>query len=123
MVRRKNLVAKNPGAVGDPFAALPIIVPLVIRWHMSVSKKTVHAVLGLLLTLSGAVGSFVVFLQPWRSCPEIDDSSAGCPATPSDQALLALALFILLVGVVLLVKSMKPTRLQADAADRFGEFR
>lgn len=78
-----------------------------------------YAVLGLLLTVGGAVGSFVVFLQPWRSCPEIDDSSAGCPTTANDQALLALALFILLVGVVLLVKSMKPERLSSDAAGHF----
>lgn len=78
-----------------------------------------YAVLGILLTVVGAVGSFVVFLQPWRSCPEIDDSSAGCPATPNDQALLALALFILLGGVVLLVKSMKPERLSSDAVGHF----
>jgi hypothetical protein len=86
---------------------------------MKVSRKTVYAVLGLILSVVGAAGSFVVFLQPWRSCPEIDDSSAGCPATSSDQALLALALFILLVGVVLLVKSLKPERLSSDAAGHF----
>lgn len=78
------------------------------------------AALGLLLTLSGAVGSVVVFLQPWRSCPEIDDSSAGCPPTSGDQALLVLALFILLIGVLLLVKSMKTVRLPSDAAGPFG---
>lgn len=88
---------------------------------MSSSRKTVYTVLGLALTVAGAVGGFVVFLQPWRSCPEIDDSSAGCPPTSSDQALLALALFVLLVGVVLLVKSIKPTRLPSDAAARFGK--
>lgn len=79
----------------------------------------VYAVLGLLLTVVGGVGSFVAFIQPWRSCPDIDDSSAGCPATSSDLALLVLALFILLVGVVLLVKSLKPERLSSDAAAHF----
>lgn len=86
---------------------------------MNGSGKIVYAVLGLLLTIVGGVGSFVVFLQPWRSCPEIDDSSAGCPATYSDQALMGLALFILLVGVVLLVKSLKPERVSSDAAGPF----
>lgn len=80
-----------------------------------------YAFLGFLLTVTGAVGSVVGFLQPWRSCPEIDDSSAGCPATSSDQALLAVALFILLVGVILLVKSLKPERLPSDAAGHFGK--
>ncbi|WP_152666791.1 hypothetical protein [Arthrobacter sp. YC-RL1] len=47
--------------------------------------------LATLLTLLGAAGSVIMFLQPWRSCPEIDDSSAGCPATESDLALLGLA--------------------------------
>jgi hypothetical protein len=81
----------------------------------------VYAVLGLLLTMTGSVGSFVVFLQPWRSCPEIEDSSAGCPATSSDQALLGLAFFVLLIGVVLLVKSLKPERLPSHAAGPFGK--
>lgn len=78
------------------------------------------AVLGLLLTISGAVGSVVVFLQPWRTCPEIDDSSGGCPPTSGDQAVLVLALFILLVGVVLLARSMRTARLPTDAAGPFG---
>jgi hypothetical protein len=86
---------------------------------MSGSRKIVFAVLGLLLTVVGSVGSFVVFLQPWRSCPNIDDSSAGCPTTSSDQALMGLALFILLVGVVFLVKSLKPERVSSDAAGPF----
>ncbi len=81
-----------------------------VRCHMTSSKKTTFAVLGLLLTMCGAVGGFVVFLQPWRSCPDIDDSSAGCPATSGDQVLLILALFILIVGALFLVMSMKPER-------------
>lgn len=88
---------------------------------MSSSGRVIYRALGLVLTISGAVGGFVVFLQPWRSCPEIDDSSAGCPATPDDQALLGIALFVLVVGVVLLVKPMAFDHLPPDAAGRFGE--
>jgi hypothetical protein len=88
---------------------------------MSVSRKIRYKALGFLLTISGAVGSVVVFLQPWRNCPEIDDSSAGCPATSTDQALLVLAFFILVVGVILLVKSMKPERVSSDALGHFGK--
>lgn len=80
-----------------------------------------YATLGLLLTLAGAVGSFVVFLQPWRSCPEIDDSSAGCPATSSDLTLLGLAISVLLVGVAFLVMSARPVRIPSDAAGHFGK--
>lgn len=94
-----------------------------IRWNMNISRKTVFVALGLLLTLSGVAGSIVIVLQPWRSCPEIDDSSAGCPATSGDQALLGLALFILLVGVVILAKWMRSTTLASDAAGRFGDLR
>lgn len=88
---------------------------------MKASRQAVYATLGLLLTLAGGGGSFVVFLQPWRSCPEIDDSSAGCPATSSDLALLGLAISVLLVGIVLLVVSMRPERIPSDAAGHFGK--
>lgn len=44
-----------------------------------------------------------MFLQPWKSCPEIDDSSAGCPATTSEVSILALSFIIMLAGLVLFV--------------------
>jgi hypothetical protein len=77
--------------------------------------------LGLLVTLAGAVGGFVMFLQPWRSCPEIDDSSAGCPATSGDTALLGLAITVMLVGVAFLIRSRKPEPIPLDAAGPFGK--
>ena len=83
---------------------------------MRVSKRIAVATLGLLLSLAGVVGSFVIFLQPWRSSPAIDDGSAGCPAAPNDLALLGLALFILLVGIVFLIASMRRARIPSDAA-------
>lgn len=77
--------------------------------------------LGFLLVVTGAAGSFVMFLQPWRSCPEIDDSSAGCPATTGDLGLLGLAIAVLLAGVALLVMSARPERIPLEAADPFGK--
>lgn len=77
--------------------------------------------LGLLLTLAGAAGGFVMFLQPWRSCPEIDDSSAGCPATSNDVGLLGLAISVLLVGVSFLIMSRRSERIPLDAAGPFGK--
>ncbi len=88
---------------------------------MALSKNTVNATLGLLLTLVGAVGSVVVFLQPWRSCAE-DDSSAGCPVATTDQALLGLALCILVVGVIFLAKSLRTEQIPSHAAGPFGKF-
>lgn len=74
------------------------------------------------LTLAGVAGGFVMFLHPWRSCPEIDDSSAGCPATRSDQGLLGVAVLVLLVGIVLLALFMSiwRERIPSDAAGSFG---
>ncbi|PCC28045.1 hypothetical protein CIK76_14410 [Glutamicibacter sp. BW80] len=77
--------------------------------------------LGLLLTLAGTASSFVMFLQPWRRCPEIDDSSAGCPATSNDTALFGLAIAVLLLGVALLIMSGKPQRIPLEAAGPFGK--
>lgn len=88
---------------------------------MKASKNIVYMTLGLLLTLAGAAGGFVMFLQPWRSCPEIDDSSAGCPATSGDTSLLDLAIAVLLVGVGFLIMSRKPERIPLDAAGPFGK--
>lgn len=88
---------------------------------MKASKNIVYMTLGLLLTLAGAAGGFVMFLQPWRSCPEIDDSSAGCPATSSDTALLGLAIAVFLFGIAFLIMSRKPELIPLDAAGPFGK--
>lgn len=87
---------------------------------MRISKKAVYFSLGLLLTLSGGVGSFVMFLQPWRSCPEIDDSSAGCPPTSVDSALLGLAIVLFATGIVLLFLSNRAERIGSEMAGPFG---
>lgn len=91
---------------------------------MKVYRKTVVATLGALLLLAGAAGSFVMFSQPWRSCPEIDHTSAGCLSTGSNQGLFGVAVLVLMVGMVLLAVSisMRRARLASDAAGPFGSF-
>lgn len=87
---------------------------------MKASGKAAFVTLGLLLTLAGSAGGVVMFLQPWRSCPEIDDSSAGCPSTSGDLGLLGRAIAVLLAGVAFLVMSTKRERIPLDAAGPFG---
>lgn len=47
-----------------------------------------------------------MFIKPWRSCPEIDDSSAGCPPTGIESILLLVGPCTLLLGVGLLAKGL-----------------
>lgn len=91
---------------------------------MSASGKTLYAALGTVLILAGLAGGFVMFLQLWRSCPEIDDSSPGCPATTSDQGSLGIAVLVLMVGIRLLAMAISIGREQipSDAAGPFGNF-
>lgn len=91
---------------------------------MKVNRKTVAASLGTLLVLAGTAGIFVMFLQPWRSCPEIDDTSAGCLSTGSHQGLFGVAILALVAGIVLLAVSLsiRRERVPSDAAEPFGKF-
>lgn len=67
--------------------------------------KSSHSAIGWLTWLCAAVGilgfagAILLYLQPWASCPGIDDSSAGCPA-PSGQATLFFFFVVLLVAGV-----------------------
>ncbi|GAA1101968.1 hypothetical protein HNR24_000230 [Nesterenkonia jeotgali] len=61
---------------------------------------------GFALGLVGAVGGLVMLLQPWKSCPEIDDSSTACPATSAETALLFVLLAVALLGVGLVAKAL-----------------
>ena len=77
--------------------------------------------LAILLTLLGAAGSVIMFLQPWRSYPEIDGSSAGCPATERDLALLGLAVAAMLIGLVLWIAVIpRYQRITGEFAAPFG---
>jgi len=62
-----------------------------------------------------------MFLQPWRSCPDVDDSSAGCPATSTDTAVLGLAIAVLFAGIMLLIMSLKSERIPLDSAGPWGK--
>ncbi|GAA1166619.1 hypothetical protein [Nesterenkonia sandarakina] len=61
---------------------------------------------GFVLGLVGAGGGLVMLLQPWKSCPEIDDSSTACPATSAESVLLFVLLVISLLGVGLVAKAL-----------------
>ncbi|MFY9678937.1 hypothetical protein [Glutamicibacter protophormiae] len=77
--------------------------------------------LAALLALLGAVGGIVMFLQPWRSCPEVDDSSAGCPAASGDLALLGLAVAAMVVGLVLWLAALpRHPKITGELAAPFG---
>lgn len=91
---------------------------------MRAHRKAIFATIGSLLVLVGVVGGFVMFLQPWRSCPEIDDSSAGCPATGIDLTLLGVSLLVAMLGIVFLAISISSRRemLPPEAAGPFGKF-
>jgi hypothetical protein len=79
---------------------------------------------GLVVAVSGfvafvaAAACVLLFLQPWRSCPEIDDSSAGCPALPRDVALLLVSVVVLLVAVLVLVSTVTLTLVKLDRPPR-----
>lgn len=70
------------------------------------------------VALISAAASFLLFLQPWRSCPEIDDSSAGCPALPRDVALLQISVVVFLVAVLVLVLTVALTLIKLDKPRR-----
>lgn len=73
---------------------------------MAARKRTLLLVWGFVLGLVGAVGCLVTFLQPWKSCPEFDDSSAACPATSAETVLLFVLLAIALLGVGLVSNAL-----------------
>ena len=48
----------------------------------------------------GAIVSAVFFLQPWRTC-DYEDTSAGCAMLPVDATIMAIAMWSVLVGLVI----------------------
>ena len=67
-----------------------------------------------LLALMAAAACVLLFLQPWRYCPEIDDSSAGCPMLPRDLALLQVSIVAFFVAVLVLVLTVALTLVKLD---------
>lgn len=84
---------------------------------MTLTTGRVYAVTGTLLTLTGMVCGFTMFLKPWRSCPEIDDGSAGCPGTSAEAALLAGAFVVFAVGTAVLLIALKSSTALFDIDD------
>lgn len=97
-----------------------VVFPLSMEGY----RRTVLAWLGTLLVVAGFVGGFLLILGPWRSCPEIDSSSASCGASETEQGLLGAVLLALALGVILLVNVFASQRrkIQADEASPFGKF-
>ncbi len=46
------------------------------------------------LTALGLVSVVVLFLQPWASCPGVDDSSAGCPVQGAQVVVQQIAVLV-----------------------------
>lgn len=84
--------------------------------------KTVCASLGILLVLTSVVGVFLVYLGPWRTCPDVGNSM-GYEATSGDIGLLGVSIIVLVVGIVFLAisMSMRRARIPSDAAGHFGK--
>jgi len=72
---------------------------------MSATRKTVVIASAVVVAVT-PVFCFVMFLQPWRSCPEIDDASAACPALDRDVALLAAGALTFLVALAVLLVAL-----------------
>jgi hypothetical protein len=72
------------------------------RWILRISA---------LVTVAGAVTTFVYFLQPWRSC-DYEDTSTGCVMLPADAAVMMIAA---LVTAVALLATITALIFQADA--------
>jgi hypothetical protein len=68
---------------------------------------------GSVVTAAAGVTCAVVLLQPWRSCPEIDDSFLACPMAAPNTTLLLVSLLALgaaLAVVVITVTRCTPAR-------------
>jgi hypothetical protein len=62
---------------------------------------TILIVVSAAITVAAGIVTGIYFLQPWRSCP-YEDTSAGCAMLPGDAAVMAVAMWSGLVGVVML---------------------
>ena len=73
---------------------------------------TVTLVLGLGLSALG-------FFKPGLVC-DVDDVSAGCPATPSFAIISMLGIVLLVLSIPFLIRSRKLQKLPLDAVGNFG---
>jgi hypothetical protein len=59
------------------------------------SWRSIVLVVVSVVAAAAGVACAVLLLQPWRSCPEIDDSFLACPMTAPDTTLLLVSLVTL----------------------------
>lgn len=100
------------GIMGVTVEATPRKSVLVLP--MSTRRKTV-VIASVVVAAAMPIFCFVMFLQPWRYCPEIDDSSAGCPALDRDVAFLTGGAVTFLVAVAILLAALLLPRSTAPA--------
>lgn len=65
-------------------------------------RSTVLVVASVIAAAAG-IACGVLLLQPWRSCPEIDDSFLACPMTAPDTTLLLISLVTLVAALAVVV--------------------
>ena len=89
---------------------------------MRSNLKTIFAILGTLLVIASVVGVFLVYLGPWRTCPDVGNNM-GCEATPGDIGLLGVSILVFIVGTIFIAISMslKGKKISSDSAEPFGE--
>lgn len=90
-------------------AVEPDVGELVLAVPVSAARSTVVKA-SAVVAAAMPVFCVVMVLQPWRYCPEVDDSSGGCPALDRDVALLAAGVLTFLVAsaVMLVALLLRP---------------
>ena len=66
----------------------------------------------------GVLAMVLLLLQPWASCPEIDDVPAGCPVQGAQATVQAATMLIVVVGALGLLGSLLvPNRPRRPSAE------
>jgi hypothetical protein len=80
---------------------------------MKQRTRAIAVLSGTGVAVVGAIASVVFFLQPWRTC-DYEDSSAGCAMLPVDATIMAIAMWSVLVGLVIVFLALT-LRLRSSA--------
>lgn len=57
---------------------------------------------GGLIAMLGSIAAVIYFFQPWRTC-SYEDTSAGCAVLPADATGMVIAIFITVIGGLVLI--------------------
>jgi len=91
--------------------------------HRSAWRSTV-LVMSSVIAAAAGIACGVLLLQPWRSCPEIDDSFLACPMTAPDTTLLVISLVTLVAALAVVVATaIRSTPAQAPGHRPAGPVR